>query len=81
MTVVSPDVNLAHLTEDFKSIYHKDYLEWDVGHQNKHTVNHEMLRKTNYTNRLPESQHNHYGSIYATDFPNHPLGSAALNEE
>ena len=72
---------LTSLLEDFKSIYHKDYLQWDVNSGNKHTVNHEMLRRTNYTNRLPENQHNHYGSIYKTDFPTHPLGSASLNEE
>lgn len=80
-TAVSLKLLSTNLPEDFKSIYHKDYLQWDVNQQNKHSVNHEMLRRTNYTNRLPESQHNHYGSIYKTDFPTHPLGSASLNEE
>jgi len=40
-----------------------------------------MLRRTNYTDRLPQNQYNQYGSIYKTDFPKHPFGSASLNEE
>ena len=49
--------------------------------KNTHFVDDKMLRRTNYTNRLPQNQHNHYGSIYKTDFPKHPHGMATLNEE
>jgi hypothetical protein len=72
---------LGHDGQDYRSIYHKDYPGWDPTQNNTHFVDDNMLRRTNYTNRLPQNQHNHYGSVYKLDFPNHPIGSASLNEE
>lgn len=61
-------------------MYVKDYKEWPLGN-NTCDVDPNMLTRTNYNTGTQKGQHNHYDSLYKSDYPEHPVESAQLNED
>lgn len=39
-----------------------------------------MLTKTNYNTGTQKGQHNHYDSLYKSDYPEHPINKEKIDE-